>query len=72
MIKKNINGLDIKVLSAAVLPIVGFAFTKVLSPIWESAKRGSSTIPKETPQVMLPTGVQSTAYYVSHRERHQC
>ena len=65
MINKNIGALDYKALSAAVLPIVGIAFTKLVSPIWESVKENASPNRRMDSMMLLPTGVQSTSYYAS-------
>ena len=62
MLKNRINVLDIKALSAAVLPVATIALSKIFSSVLQT---NGYNPPGVENCMLVPTSVQSTAYYVS-------
>ena len=70
MFKKSIdlNLQDIKILGAAILPFASLAFTKIISPIFESAAMNA---PGMNTQLAVPTSAQGTGYFVNYPDQYR-
>jgi hypothetical protein len=66
MLKKSLDLQNLQTLAASVIPFVALFIAKVVSPIWEAA---TAYAPGKNANLTLPSGLQSTAYLVSHPQK---
>lgn len=62
MLKNRINILDMKALSAAIIPVATIALTKIFSSIVQTNGYNPAGVEN---CMLVPTAAQSTSYYVS-------
>lgn len=63
MFKKIFGSMDVKVLSAAVIPIAGMVVTSIISPLFRYFAQNSLGAGS---QLTVPVSPQGTGYFVSH------
>ena len=68
MLKKSLQIQDLQTLGASVIPLATLLVTRILSPIWRTAAENA---PGKNANLLLPTGVQSTSYLVSHPQQRR-
>jgi len=68
MLNKNMNSFDIRMIGAVLLPLLSLVFVKLTSPSTNLALKSSSN---NDSQLLLPTAVQGTGYYISHPYSHR-
>ncbi len=65
MLHKNPNILSVNFLGSLILLIAGLVYTKILSPVLQSASQSS---PGKDTSLLMPITNQGTGYFISHAD----
>jgi hypothetical protein len=68
MFKNSFENQNLQTLAANAIPLVTVLLIRFISPIWQAFVENA---PGKNSPLLLPSGPQSTAYLVSHPQRHR-